>query len=70
VGGSEVGNLTYCWALVVMVAEVCVGVECDSRGCSLMIGYGEDADVEETARARTAGVSRRRLGPSLTLGCV
>jgi hypothetical protein len=54
-----------------------VGVECryeavlldgvDSRltGCE-----DDDADAEDTARARPACVSRRRLGPSLTLGWV
>lgn len=30
----------------------------------------EDADADETARARPACVSRRRFGPSLTLGWV
>ncbi len=30
----------------------------------------EDVDAEDTARARPACVSRRRLGPSLTFGWV
>lgn len=53
-----------------------VGVECrcefelqvvDSclTGCE-----DDDADAEDTARARPACVSRRRLGPSLTFGWV
>jgi hypothetical protein len=55
-----------------------IGVECrcglKSRGCeacaSDLIGWLEVAEAEDTARARTAWVSRRRLGPSLTLGWV
>jgi hypothetical protein len=55
-----------------------IGVECrcglKSWGCeacaSGLIGWLEVADAEDTARARTAWVSRRRLGPSLTLGWV
>lgn len=48
----------------------CVAVTaCDGDG-SVLIGYAEVADAADTARARTACVSRRLLGPSLTLGCV
>ena len=38
---------------------------------SCLVGYEEEvADADDVARTRPACVSRRLLGPSLTLGCV
>lgn len=59
---------------IVEPPDIDVGVEWRFEavlGCvdSCLTGYeDEDAEAEDTARARPACVSRRRLGPSFTFG--
>jgi hypothetical protein len=45
---------------------------CKSCDGSLLVGYDDDvAEADDAARARAVcDVSRRRLGPSFTFGCV
>lgn len=45
---------------------------CRSCDGSLLVGYDDDvAEADDAARARAVcDVSRRRLGPSFTFGCV
>lgn len=60
------------------IAESSIGVEVGgrsgdviARASSCFSGYeGEAVESDEDARTRPVCVSRRRLGPSFTLGCV